>query len=693
MTTIGASARVRPRRAPLVRRRLIHPGASAFDYVEWGKRSVRITDPYGNPVFRGDHVEAPVGWSNLAVAVVARRYFATDLAGRREHSVRGLVDRVVGAIASWALDAGQVGGADERDALRDELAALVLTQRGTFATPVWLNAGLTERPLTSACFILQTADSIPDLLDWNAHEGMIFQQGGGAGINLSQVRSSRERVSRGGWASGPVSFMRAADAWAATIRAGGRARRGAKMIVLDASHPDVFDFIEAKALEEDRGRALLAAGFPLEEVLASLSFQHANHSVRVSDEFMRLAVEGGDWSLQAVTTGEVLVMLPARRVLCACAEAVCRCGDPGLQFADQIARWHTCPNTGPVTASNPCGEFLHVADSACNLATLNLLSFLEDRAFDIAAFTAAVELLVVAQDAIVDGSGYPSEAIERNARRLRQIGIGYTNLGALLLTLGIPYDSEAGRDWAAAITALMTGVAYRRSGELAARLGPFAEFERNREPMLAVIERHIEALRRLGGREPTAVLAAAGREWARALELGRRYGFRNAQTTLIPPTGTVSLMLDCETTGIEPYYALSTVKHFGDGGQARISSRAVTDGLASLGHTDSTIQRLSEYALDHGHLADAPDLMSDERLVFQTATGPHRLSAMAQLQMVAAVQQFVSGGVSKTVLLPADASVQEIEDVFIAAWRLGLKSIALYREGSKLAEPLTTDEE
>ena len=692
MTSVGASAGARPRCTALVRRVLTQPGSSAFDLVEWAKRSPRITAPDGSVAFRCHHVRAPAGWSNLAVAVVARRYFATDSAGRSERSVRRLVDRVVGAIASWALDAGQVGSADERDVLREELAALVLTQRGTFATPVWLNAGRTERPLTSACFILQTEDSIPELLDWNRREGLIFQQGGGAGINLSHVRSSRERVSRGGLASGPVSFMRATDAWAATIRAGGRARLGAKMIVLDAFHPDIFEFIEAKALEEDRGRALLAAGFPLEDVLASLSFQHTNQSVRVSDEFMRLVVGGGDWSLRAVTTGEALATLPARRVLCACAEAVCRCGDPGLQFADQIARWHTCPNTGPVTASNPCGEFLHVADSACNLAALNLLSFLEDRAFDVEAFTAAVELLVVAQDAIVDGSGYPSEQIERNARRLRQIGIGYTNLAALLLTLGIPYDSDAGRDWAAAITALMTGIAYRRSAELAAQLGPFAEFERNREPMLAVIQRHTEALRQLGGREPTEVLAAARREWTQALELGRKHGFRNAQTTLIPPTGTVSLMLDCETTGIEPYYALSTVKHFADGGQVRISSRAVLDGLASLGHTDSTIQKLSEYALDHGHLVDAPDLSSDERLVFQTATGPNRLSPMAQLQMVAAVQPFVSGGVSKTVLLSADASVQEIEDAFIAAWRLGLKAIALYRDGSKLGQPLTVDE-
>ena len=397
-------------------------------------------------------------------------------------------------------------------------------------------------------------------------------------------------------------------------------------------------------------------------MVASLAFQHANHSVRVSDEFMRLALSGGPWALRAVTTGEVLETVPARRVLRACAEAAARCGDPGLQFADQIARWHTCPNTGPITASNPCGEFLHVADSACNLATLNLLAFLKDREFDIEGFTAAVELLVLAQDAIVDGSGYPSREIERNAHGLRQIGIGYANLAALLLTLGIPYDSDEGRDWAAAITALMTGVAYRRSAELAAALGPFAEFEANREPMLRVIERHGHALDRLGGEQPAEVLRAARGEWTQALELGRKHGFRNAQTTLIPPTGTVSLMLDCETTGIEPYYALTTIKHFADGGVARLSSRVVVDALAALGHTTATIETLSEYALDHGHLANAPGLRDDERLVFQTATGSGALSPMAHLQMVAAVQPFLSGGVSKTVPLPFEAGVEAIEE-------------------------------
>jgi len=664
--------------------------AGSPELVRWSRRSVRITEPDGRVAFALDDVEAPTGWSNLAVAVVARRYFATGPGGVRERSVRALIDRVVGAIAGWAQAGGQVADEAERGELRDGLTELVVGQRAAFATPVWLNAGLAERPLTSACFILRAEDSIPELLEWNTREGLIFQQGGGAGINLSAIRSSREPVSRGGLASGPVSFMRATDAWAATIRAGGRARRGAKMVVLDAWHPDILEFIEAKAREEDRGRALLAAGYPVEEVVASLAFQHANHSVRVSDEFMRLAVQGGEWALRAVRTGEVLETMPARKLLCACAEAAARCGDPGLLFSDQIARWHTCPNTGPVTASNPCGEFLHVEDSACNLATINLLAFLRGRELDVDELTRAVELLVLALDAIIDGSGYPTEQIERNAKRLRQIGIGYANLGALLLTLAIPYDSDAGRDWAAAITALMTGVAYRRSAELAAALEPFAELERNREPMLRVIEQHARALERLGGEEPAAVLRAARREWRWALALGRRHGFRHAQTTLIPPTGTVSLMLDCETTGIEPYYALSTTKRFADGGEVRLESRAVSDALAALGHGESAIERLAEYALDHGHLTDAPDLSAQERLVFQAATGPEPLSPMAHLQMVAAVQPFLSGGVSKTVPLPPTAGAEAIEEVFITAWRLGLKSIAVYREGSKLEQPLTT---
>jgi ribonucleoside-diphosphate reductase alpha chain len=678
-------------RGSLICRRLTERGTDAFGVVDWGSRSVQLRSEDGSVAFACEGIEAPGSWSDAAVATVARRYFGRTPDGSPERSVHVLVERVVHTIGGWALASGHALGTDQRAALEDELAGLVLTQRATFATPVWLNVGLDERPFTSACFILETEDSIRALLDWNAREGVIFQQGGGAGVNLSAVRSSREPVSRGGLASGPISFMRAADAWAATIRSGGRARRGAKMVVLDADHPDIFDFVAAKAREEERGQALAAAGYAPEEVVRSLAFQHATHAVRVSDEFMRAASEGEDWALHAVTTGEVVETVAASELLRACAQAAWRCGDPGLQFAGTIERWHTCPRSGPIIASNPCGEFLHIGESACNLATLNLLAFLrDDGSFDVEDFVHAVEIMVLAQDAIIDGSAYPTEGIARNAQRLRPIGIGYSNLAALLLTLGIAYDSDEGRAWAAAITALLTGAAYSRSSTLAAALGPFDEFAANREPMLAVLAGHRDALGRIGPEAPTEILASARHAWETVLHDSARHGLRNAQTTLIPPTGTVSLMLDCETTGIEPYYALAGRKRFADGGEMHFETHALADGLLALGYSTRAVEQLSWYAADHGHLADAPALRSADRVVVQTAGGPDPVAVAAQLGMVAAVQPLVSGGVSKTLNLPAGAAVEQIESVFLDAWRMGLKSIAVYRQGSKLEQPLHT---
>ncbi len=690
---MSTTSGVTPKTKRLPARALTDAAEDPYALVEWGTRSVASRSEDGGLAFACEDVEAPVGWSQTAVATVARRYFARRADGSRERSVRELVQRVVRTIGAWSLASGHVRDEHERATLEAELAALVLRQRATFATPVWLNVGVEAEPLTSACFILETADSIRALLDWNAREGLIFQQGGGTGVNLSGVRSSRESVSRGGLASGPVSFMRAADAWAATIRSGGRARRGAKMVVLDAEHPDVLEFIACKAREEEHGAALLAAGFQPEEAMRSLAFQNATHAVRVSDEFMRAAVQGGDWQLRAVTTGEVVQTLPARELLRACAQASWVCGDPGLQFADAIARWHTCPRSGPITASNPCGEFLHVGESACNLATLNLLAFLRGGDFDVDSFVAAVEALVLAQDAIVDGSAYPTERIERGARRLRPIGIGYANLAALLLTLGVPYDCDEARAWAAAITALMTGAAYRRSARLAAALGPFEEFARNREPMLAVLAAHRDAARRIGGEAPPEVLQAAHAAWEEALEHGAAHGLRNAQTTLIAPTGTVSLMLDCESTGIEPYYALAGHKHFTDGGVSHFSSRALTDGLLALGYSTHAVEQLGEYALDHGHLAGAPELRRADSPLVQTAGGPDPLPVHAHLAMVAAVQPLLSGGVSKTLNLPREATVATIESAFIDAWRMGLKAISAYRQGSKIGQPLHGAEE
>ena len=483
--------------------------------------------------------------------------------------------------------------------------------------------------------------------------------------------------------------MRAADAWASTIRAGGRARRGAKLVALDVDHPDVLDFIASKAREERRIRALVSTGADVAGVVGEAAFQHTNNAVRVSDEFMRAATEGGDWELRAVASGRVVSTLPGSVILRACAESAWECGDPGLQFASTIDAWHTCPNSGPINASNPCGEYLHVADSACNLATLNLLSFLdEEGAFDVDGFVHAVEVMLLAQDTLVSGSGYPTPETEANARRFRQVGLGYSNLAALLLTLGLAYDSDEARTWASTLTALMTGAAYRRSAELAGALGAFEEFERNREPMLAVIERHRDGVRRIP-RElaPEPVLDAAGRAWDEALAAGTEHGYRNAQATLIAPGGTVSLIMDCETTGIEPYLAFTVVKHLADGGEMLLRSRAVTDGLLALGYPVAHLEELSVYAADHGHLAGST-LLPHHRQVFQTALGPDPIAPSGHLRMVGAVQPFVSGGISKTVNVPAEATVGDVETLFVDAWRLGLKGVTVYRQGSKLREPI-----
>jgi ribonucleoside-diphosphate reductase alpha chain len=682
-----------PRTSPaadrLVRRRLCPEGRRWDETVGWVARPVELHDHRGAVAFAAADVEAPEGWSPTAVATVARRYLGRLPDGRPERSVRAMVGRVVGTIAGWARAAGHVRDEEGRRMLADELGALVVSQRAAFATPVWLNVGLEDRPVASACFILAAGDSIADLLSWNTSEGLIFQQGAGSGVNLSRVRSSREPVSRGGLASGPVSFMRATDAWAATIRSGGRARRGAKMVVLDAGHPDVREFIRAKAREEERGRALVAAGYSVEEAIGSLAFQHANHAVRVSDEFMRAAAARQSWPLRAVTTGDVVETVAADELLRACADAAWTCGDPGLQFADAIDAWHTCPRSGPITASNPCSEFLHLDDSACNLATLNLLAFAEEGGrFDVEGLVHAVDMLVLAQDAIVDGAGYPTEAIGRNARRFRPLGLGSTNLAGLLLTLGIAYDSDEGRAWAASLAALMTGAAYRRSAELAEALGPFEEFARNREPMLAVIERHRRAVAAIGPEAPEEILSAARAAWDEAAARGRRHGFRNAQTTLVAPTGTVSLMLDCETTGIEPYFALSFTKRLTGGGEVRLAARALVDGLFALGYPLHHAEALCLDAAEKGHLTDAAELRPADRAVFQTATGPDPLSAAGHVAMVAAVQPLVSGGVSKTVLVPQDASADDVARVFTDAWQRGLKAVAVYRQGSKLAQPL-----
>jgi ribonucleoside-diphosphate reductase alpha chain len=637
-------------------------------------------------VFEAADIEAPTEWSDVAVATVARRWMAAG-----ERSVREMVRRVVETLGAWAQASGHVAADADRRRFEDALAGLVLGRRATFATPVWMNAGTAERPVTAACFILGVEDSLPALLEWNAQEGRIFQQGAGAGVNLSAIRSSREPVSRGGRASGPVSFMRGADAWAATISAGGRARRAAKMVVLDADHPDILEFIASKPAEEARGRALVAAGFDPAEVVRGLAFQQENHSVRVTDAFMQAARAGRDWPLRAVTTGRTTMTVAARDVLRACAQAAWECGDPGLQFSSSIDRWQTCPAAGPITASNPCGEFISVAHSACNLATINALAYVtEVEGFDVYGFTAAVDALVRALDVLVSGSGYPTAEVADTVQSLREVGLGLTNVGAALLWQGVAYSSPEGRAWAAAVAALMTAVAYRRSAEMAAELGPFAAFGANRERMLDVLEQHSAALRRIPvAAAPQAVLAAAQAEWERAIRLARAHGLRNAQVTLIPPAGTVSLAMDCETTGLQPYYALAVRKRLAEGGEIAFRSRVLEHGLLRLGYTSRTAGHLAEYAAEHGHLDGALQLLPEHLPVVATAVGPNAIAPAAHVAMVAAVQPFLSGGISTTVNLPERATVDDVENVFVDAWSSGLKAVTVYRQGSKLTQPLT----
>jgi ribonucleoside-diphosphate reductase alpha chain len=660
--------------------------ARAWDAVAWARRDLAVRDAGGAVVFEAAGVEAPVDWSDVAVATVAGRWMGAD-----ERSVRDMVRRVVETLGAWALVSGHVGSAARRREFEDALARLVLGQRATFATPVWMNAGTSERPITAACFILGVEDSLPALLEWNAREGRIFQQGAGAGVNLSAIRSSREPVSLGGRASGPVSFMRGADAWAASIRAGGRARRAAKMVVLDVDHPDILEFIGSKAAEETRGWALVAAGFDAAETAGGLAFQQENHSVRVTDAFMHAVRTGKDWPLHAITTGQTTATMPARDILHACAQAAWACGDPGLQFASTIDRWQTCPAAGPITASNPCGEFVSVADSACNLATINALAYVtEDGAYDVYGFTSAVDELVRALDVLVSGSGYPTPEVARTVQALRELGLGLTNVGAALLWQGIGYSSPEGRAWAAAVAALMTAVAYRRSAEMAAELGTFDAFDANRERMLMVLEQHHAALRRIPADvAPQAVVAAADAEWTRAIRLAHAHGLRNAQVTLIPPAGTVSLAMDCETTGLQPYYAFSVRKRLAEGGEITLRSRALEHGLLRLGYSARAARHLAEHAAGRGHLADALQLHPEHRPVVATAIGPNALAPAAHVAMVAAVQPFVSGGISTTVNLPEQATVDDVENVFVDAWSSGLKSVTVYRQGSKLTQPLT----
>jgi ribonucleoside-diphosphate reductase alpha chain len=681
----------------VVERRFSTAGVHPFDQVEWEIRDAVIGDP-NSPAFEQRGVEFPKSWSQNATNIVAQKYFRGQLGSEeREHSVKEMIGRVAGTISSWGREGGYFASAEDAEAFEAELTAILLNQKAAFNSPVWFNVGFEERPQCSACFILSVEDNMESILDWNTKEGMIFRGGSGSGINLSNIRGSVEQLSKGGLASGPVSFMRGADAWAGTIKSGGKTRRAAKMVVLDVDHPDIEKFIWCKADEEEKALALREAGFDMSidgEGFNSIQYQNANNSVRVTDDFMEAVEADGDWSLTARTSGEPTRTLPARDLMKQIADAAWRCADPGVQYDTVINRWHTCPESGRINASNPCSEYMHVDDSACNLASLNLMKFRrEDGSFDTDDFVHAVDIVFLAQEIIVGPSSYPTEEIGRNARAFRQLGLGYANLGALLMSDGLPYDSDEGRNVAAAITALMTGRAYRQSALIAAEAtGPYDEYEKNREPHNGVMRMHRDAaydIDRAGIKGD--LLEAAERAWDEAVELGEEHGYRNAQATVLAPTGTISFLMDCDTTGIEPDFSLVKFKELVGGGQMTIVNRSVPLALRTLGYSDAEIDQIDAHVAERGTIIGAPGLREEHLPVFDVAVGERAISHTGHIDMMAATQPFISGAISKTVNLPESAGVEDIADAYTRGWKGGLKALAIYRDGSKTAQALRTD--
>jgi ribonucleoside-diphosphate reductase alpha chain len=680
-----------------IERRFSREGVHPFDEVEWEIRDAVIGNPE-SPAFEQRGVEFPTSWSQNATNIVAQKYFRGQLGtDRRESSVKQMIGRVAGTISGWGREAGYFASSEDADAFEAELTSILLNQKAAFNSPVWFNVGFEERPQCSACFILSVEDNMESILEWNTKEGKIFRGGSGSGINLSNIRGSMEQLAKGGTASGPVSFMRGADSWAGTIKSGGKTRRAAKMVVLDVDHPDVEQFVWCKAKEEEKAAALRDAGFDMSidgDGFTSIQYQNANNSVRVTDEFMEAAAAGEEWELLARTTGEPVKSLDARHLMNQIADAAWRCADPGVQYDTTINRWHTCPESGRINASNPCSEYMHVDDSACNLASLNLMKFRrEDGSFDTEDFEHAVDVVFLAQEIVVGFSSYPTEEITENANRFRQLGLGYANLGALLMSDGLPYDSDAGRNVAAAITALMTGRAYRQSALISAgATGPYDEYDRNREPHNGVMRMHRDASHDI---DPTGIkaglLEAAQRAWDEAVELGEEHGYRNAQATVLAPTGTISFLMDCDTTGIEPDFSLVKFKELVGGGQMTIVNKSVPLALRTLGYSEAEIDQIDAHIAEKNTIIGAPGLKDEHLPVFDVAVGERAISHTGHIDMMAATQPFISGAISKTVNLPQTATVEDIADAYTRGWKGGLKALAIYRDGSKTAQALRTD--
>jgi ribonucleoside-diphosphate reductase alpha chain len=681
-----------------VERRFTTPGVHPFDEVEWELRDAVIGDP-AKPAFEQRDVEFPKSWSQNATNIVAQKYFRGGLdSPERERSVKQMISRVAGRISEWGRDGGYFATDEDAETFEAELTHILLHQKAAFNSPVWFNVGWREsgQEQCSACFILSVEDTMESILDWNTQEGIIFKGGSGSGINLSRIRGSMESLSKGGIASGPVSFMRGADSWAGAIKSGGGTRRAAKMVVLDVDHPDVEDFIWCKANEEKKAAALRDAGFDMRldsDAFASVQYQNANNSVRVSDEFMEAVEADADWDLVARTDGRSIKTVKARELMRQIADAAWQCADPGVQYDSTINRWHTDPNTGPITASNPCSEYMSIDDSACNLASLNLMKFREsDGSFRVDEFCHAVDIVFLAQEIIVTPSSYPTEKIGRNARAFRQLGLGYANLGALLMADGVPYDSDEGRATAAAITALMTGRGYRKSAEVAAAIGPYDGYAENREPHNAVMRMHRDASHEIDSElVETPLLESAQQTWDEAVELGEEHGYRNAQATVLAPTGTISFLMDCDTTGIEPDFSLVKFKELVGGGQMTIVNGTVPMALNTLGYSDAEIEQIVAYINEKGTIIGAPQLRDEHLPVFDVAVGARAISHMGHIKMMSATQPFISGAISKTVNLPETATAEDIADAYTQGWKLGLKALAIYRDGSKTAQALRTD--
>jgi ribonucleoside-diphosphate reductase alpha chain len=673
------------------------PGTHPYDELTWERRDVVQTNwKTGETVFEQRGVEFPDFWSVNASTIVTTKYFRGAVGTEaREWSLKQLIDRVVKAYTKAGVEHGYFADADSAQAFEHELTWLLVHQYFSFNSPVWFNVGTPSPQQVSACFILSVDDSMDSILNWYKEEGFIFKGGSGAGLNLSRIRSSKELLSSGGTASGPVSFMRGADASAGTIKSGGATRRAAKMVVLDVDHPDIVEFVETKAKEEDKIRALRDAGFDMDlggADITSVQYQNANNSVRVSDEFMRAVEDGTEFGLRSRGTHEVIETVDARWLFTKIAEAAWACADPGLQYDDTINDWHTNPETGRITASNPCSEYMSLDNSSCNLASLNLLKFLkDDDTFDAGLFQKAVELIITAMDISICFADFPTEAIGDTTRDYRQLGIGYANLGALLMAMGLGYDSDGGRSMAATITSLMTGASYKRSAELAAIVGPYAGYARNAEAHKRVMRKHqaandtIRTLHVADGQ----VHSVATQAWADVVRLGETNGFRNAQASVLAPTGTIGFMMDCDTTGIEPDFSLVKFKKLVGGGSMQIVNQTIPRALKNLGYDEEKIEAIVAFIAEHGHVIDAPGLKTEHYEVFDTAMGARALKPMGHVRMMAATQPFLSGAISKTVNLPETATVEEIEDIYLQSWKLGLKATAVYRDNCKVGQPLS----